>query len=98
MSKIGFLVIAFTALGLMVLSVWRDRKSARWRSQGLCHQCGAHLGAGSISVPQHLLSPARKVRICGGCAQERRIQRWIFASFALVGLIALAVWWSLQRS
>lgn len=98
MSKIGFLVIAFTALGLMVLSVWRDRKSARWRSQGLCHQCGAHLGAGSIPVPQHLLSPAKKVRICGGCAQERRIQRWILAGFALVGLIALAVWWSLQRS
>ncbi len=98
MSKIGFLVIAFTALGLMVLSAWRDRKSARWRSQGLCHQCGAHLGAGTISVPQHRLSPARKVRICGGCAQERRIQRWILASFALIGLIAAAVWWWLHQA
>ena len=97
MSKIGFLVIAFTALALMVLSVWRDRKSARWRNQGLCHQCGAHLGAGSISVSQHLLSPAQKVRICGGCAQERRIQRWMLASFALIGLVAATLWWWLHH-
>lgn len=98
MSKIGFLVIAFTALGLMLLSVWRDRKSARWRSQGLCHQCGAQLGAGTISVPQHLLSPAQKVRICGGCAQERRIQRWILASFALLGLVATGIWYLVRQA
>ncbi|HCX81981.1 MAG: hypothetical protein A3E00_02455 [Curvibacter sp. RIFCSPHIGHO2_12_FULL_63_18] len=99
MSKIGFLIIALTALGLMVLSVWRDRRSARWRSLGLCHQCGAHLGANAKSVPLRFRNPgAGVVRICGGCAKERTIQRWMLASFALVALIALTVWWLLQRS
>lgn len=98
MSKIGFLVIAFTALALMVLSVVRERRSERWRSQGLCHQCGAHLGAGATSVPLRFMSSGNRVRICGGCAQERRIQRWMLASFALVGLIATALWWWLHHS
>jgi MFS-type transporter involved in bile tolerance (Atg22 family) len=98
MSKIGFLVIALTALGLMVLSVWRDRRSARWRSLGLCHQCGATLGAGTTTVAQHLLSPRNKVRICGGCAQERRIRRWMLTSFALLGLIAMAIWWWVRQA
>jgi hypothetical protein len=98
MSKIGFLVIAFTALALMVLSVVRERRSERWRSQGLCHQCGAHLGVGSKSVPPHFMSPGEKVRICGGCVKERRIQRWMLASFALIGLIAAAIWWWLQHN
>lgn len=98
MSKIGFLIIALTALGLMVLSVWRDRRSARWRSLGLCHQCGANLGAGSQSVPLRFMDRGNRVRICGGCVKERRIQRWMLASFVLIGLTATAAWWWLRQA
>ena len=98
MSKIGFLVIALTALGLMVLSVWRDRRGARWCSLGLCHQCGAHLGPNAKSVPLRFTNRGGSVvRICGGCAKERTIRRWMLASFALVALIALTVWWSVRN-
>ena len=97
MSKIGFLVIALTALVLMVLSVWRERRSEGWRSRGLCHQCGAHLGADAKSVPLRFMSRGNTVRICGGCAKERHIQRWMLASFALVALIAATVWWWLRQ-
>ena len=98
MSKIGFLIIALTALGLMVLSVWRDRRSARWRSLGLCHQCGAHLGANAKSVPLRFRNPgAGVVRICGGRAQERTNQSRMLASLALVAPLPLTISWLLQR-
>jgi hypothetical protein len=98
MSKIGLIVITLTALGLMVLSVWRERRSAQWRSLGLCYQCGAHLGANAKSVPLRFTNPGGSVvRICGGCAKERAIRRWMLASFALVALIALTVWWFVHQ-
>jgi hypothetical protein len=97
MSKIGFLIVTFTALGLMVLSAWREHRGKRWCSQGLCYQCGAHLAPGAKPVPLSLLSPGNKVRICAGCTKERAIQRWMLASFALLGLMAFGVWWFVRQ-
>ena len=98
MSKIGFLIVTFTALGLMVLSVWREHRGDRWRSQGLCYRCGAHLGANARSAAIRLLNPSNKVRICGGCAHERAIRRWMLASFALLGLIGFGIWWFVRQA
>lgn len=86
MSKIGFLVIALTVLVLMVLSVWRERRSAQWRSLGLCYQCGAALGSDAKSVTLHFKSPASAVRICGGCVKERTIRRWLVAILVVLGV------------
>lgn len=86
MSKIGFLVIALTALVLMVLSVWRERRSAQWRSLGLCYQCGAALGADAKSVTLRFKGPTTAVIFCGGCVKERTIRRWLMAILVVIGL------------
>ena len=90
MSKIGFLVIALTALVLMVLSVWRERRSERWRSMGLCYQCGATLGLDAKPVTLRFRGPTRSVIFCAGCVKERTIQRWLMA--ILVVFVATIGW------
>jgi hypothetical protein len=89
MTKIGFLVIALTALVLMVVSVWRERRSERWRSLGLCYQCGAALGldAKPVTLRFKAPSPAKVVDFCGGCAKERTIRRWLMAALMALALI-----------
>ncbi|MDZ7937553.1 MAG: hypothetical protein U5M53_04450 [Rhodoferax sp.] len=98
MSKIGFLVVSLTLLVLMVLSVWRERRGARWRSMGLCHQCGAPLRSDAKSILLRFNAPSSAVVVCGGCAKERTIRRWLAGGLALMALVAFTVWWFVRQA
>lgn len=86
MGKLGLNFMALVTLVLVVVFAWRNKRRSTWMRSGRCYACGA--------VPGTI---DKTGRICSSCAQERRIQRWMLASFALIGLISAALWWWLQH-